>query len=58
MEKIKEAYSKPKISVIIIELEEGIAATSRYIVPGSTDGSTPIIEDWKEGPLNQKEITF
>lgn len=41
----KKEYVAPRLDVILVELEEGIAQTSGAAAPGANPGSN----DWEEG---------
>lgn len=48
-------YVTPKIELLELELEQGIAASSANVFPGGeTDPHNPDVEDWKDddyGPI-------
>jgi len=58
MTKVKESYIKPMISAYIIELEEGIAAASRYLVPGGQNSYNPDVPTWNEEKTKDNEFMF
>lgn len=45
----KKDYSSPRIELINVELEQGIASGSTYFQPGGPGSpNTPEVEDWKQ----------
>ncbi|WP_343557753.1 hypothetical protein [Sphingobacterium sp.] len=55
IEKKKEAYIAPQITVDLIELEQGIAAGSANINTGS-DSQTPQEKSWDNGWNNNQDF--
>ncbi|AQW92913.1 MULTISPECIES: hypothetical protein [Elizabethkingia] len=54
-EEKKKVYVSPQISVVEVELEQGIAAGSAQINPGTT-GEDGIATDWDAGSGDQTEV--
>lgn len=46
----KMAYKKPTFDVVVIEMEQGIAAASATITPGGNGANNfaPEVDDWTE----------
>ncbi|HIC8644777.1 hypothetical protein [Elizabethkingia meningoseptica] len=53
----KKSYSPPCIlSVDIVALEQGIAASSVTMTVGGTTGTSPEVTDWNEQPEINKPL--
>ncbi|WP_294348832.1 hypothetical protein [Sphingobacterium sp.] len=51
-------YSAPKLSILVIDMEQGIAATSTGIInPGSSSTpNNPKVEDWTDKGSSSKDF--
>lgn len=50
-------YVAPQVTVIVVELEQGIAAGSAQVNPGnSSDPLTPKTEDWFDSGSQNKDF--
>lgn len=54
---LKKVYQTPNMKVIIVEMEQGIAASSANVEPGNGDSGT-VKHEWEVGDDASKEFSW